>query len=92
VRSLPQLGGTRVHFGGLGCGLSMVEDANPEAVILPTRDYMDAAETISWIGYGKALRKYHWCERLFRLSRNWEIHDVIGIETEDPPHSIIPGR
>jgi hypothetical protein len=59
-------------------------DAQKE-VTLPARDFMDAAETISWIGYGKALRKYHWCERLFKLSRDWEFHDMIGIETEDPP-------
>ena len=63
----------------------MVEDATPEAVILPARDYMDAAETISWIAYGKALRKYQWYGHLFRLSRNWEFHDTIGIATEDPP-------
>jgi hypothetical protein len=63
----------------------MVEAATPESVILPARDYMDAAETMSWIGYGKALRKFDWCEHLFRLSRDWKFHDAIGIATEDPP-------
>jgi hypothetical protein len=63
----------------------MVEDTNPEAVILPVRDFMNAAEAISWIGHGKALQKYDWCRDLFRLSRDWEFKDGIGIDTNDPP-------
>lgn len=63
----------------------MVEDFTSDEVMLPPRDFMDAAEAVSWIGYGKALRKYYWCKHLFRLSRDWAFHDGIGIETEDPP-------
>jgi hypothetical protein len=66
----------------------MVEDSTSDEVMLPPRDFMDAAEAMSWIGYGKALRKHDWCKHLFRLSRDWAFRDGIGIKTEDPPQGL----
>jgi len=54
-----------------------------ENLTLPARDFMEAAEAISWIGYGRALRKHQWCADLIGLSRDWDFHDGIGISTTD---------
>ncbi len=65
---------------------------DPEAPMMPARDFLDAAEAISWIGYGKALRKSEWWKRLFQLSTSWEFHDELGLKTEDPPEGVPIGN
>jgi hypothetical protein len=69
----------------------MLDDINPEVVTLPARDFMDAAEVISWIGSRTALPKHMWWKDLFRFSRDWRFDDWIGIRTEDPPRVTLFG-
>jgi hypothetical protein len=60
---------------------------NPDgrSVLLPKREFMDAAELLSWIAFRRSLPLGDWGNELYKISRNWpfrieSFYDAAGVD------------
>ncbi|MFN8891579.1 MAG: hypothetical protein ACK52P_08935 [Alphaproteobacteria bacterium] len=60
---------------------------NPDgrSVLLPKREFMDAAELLSWIAFRRSLTLEEWGNELYKISRNWpfrieSFYDAAGVD------------